>query len=203
MKAPERKRATMAHSETPQASKWATRFILATVIQGTLAVVLTAYLLYQGVFGTPAASRIVAGGGAGMWLTVGYFGYLVLGPLTMAAIAFFYQFLEVRLHKRFRGWTSGLAWASLVMWNVGVVGATWLMMHAGYRGGAAALPTMFGGLGWTSAQIHGNIMVAYPPYIAGFMAVALVGAFLGVISFLAVWSLSARTPSEAPKTATH
>ena len=183
--------------ETPQASKWATRFVFATVIQGVLAVVLTAFLLYQAVFGTPAASRIVAGGGAGTWLTVGYLGYLMLGLLVTAGAAFFYQFLEVRLGKRYEGWTNAFAWANLVLWNAGVVGATWLMMHAGYRGGAAAIPTQFGGLGWNAGQIHTNIMVTYPPYIAIFIGIALAGAFLGVVGYLVVWASPTRLAGRA------
>ena len=41
-------------------SKWANRFMVAAIIQGALAAGLTSYLLYEGVYGTPAASRIVA-----------------------------------------------------------------------------------------------------------------------------------------------
>ena len=175
-----------AEAEVPQASKWATRFILATIIQGALAIGLTAWLLYSAVFGVPAASKIVAGGGAGTWLTVGYLGYLIAGLVATAGAAFFYQFMEVRLRKPFKGFTNALAWAHLFLWNIGVVGATWLMMHAGFRGGAAQLSVANGGLGWTGAQaglVHSQIMGAYPPYIAIFFAAALIGGLLGLVGF--------------------
>ena len=79
---------TVMQSITLQ-SKWANRFVIAAIIQGALAAALTSYLLYQGVWGFPAASRIVAGGGAGTWLTVGYLVYIVLGPISAAVTALF------------------------------------------------------------------------------------------------------------------
>jgi hypothetical protein len=80
-----------------------------------------------------------------------------------------------------------MAWIHLVLMNVGVVGATWLMMNAGYRGGAAALSTAVGGLGWTAAQVHTDIMVGYPAYIAPFIALALVGAISGGLGYVLAW----------------
>ena len=173
-----------------QASKWADRFIIAAIIQGALAAVLTSYLLYEGVWGTPAASRIVAAGGAGTWLTVGYLVYIPLGPIAAAVTALFYRHIEGRLQKPYTGWNNALAWVHLVLMNVGVVGATWLMMNAGYRGGAAAFPISQGGLGYSGANaglVHTNIMQYYPPYIAAFVAVALVGAIAGGLGYVIVW----------------
>ena len=175
-------------------SKWANRFVIAAIIQGALAAGLTSYLLYQGLFGVPAASRIVAGvgggqgaGGAGMWLTVGYLVYIVLGPIAAAVTALFYQHIEAHLQKPYNGFTNWLAWIHLVLMNVGVVGGTWLMMNAGYRGGAAALSVAIGGLGWNAAQVHENIMVVYPTYIAVFIAIALVGAIAGGLGYVISW----------------
>ncbi len=180
--------------EVRQVSKWANRFISAAIIQGALAAGLTAYLLFEGIFGAPAASRIVAGGGAGTWLTVGYLGYLIFGLLAVAVTALFYRHIEVDLGKPYRGLTNLLAWGHLILLNVGVVGATWLMMHAGYRGGAAGLSTSVGGLGWNFGQIHEQIMSVYPPYIAGFIAVALVGALMGGLGYVLAW---VRSPAPA------
>ena len=178
-----------------QSSKWADRFIKAAIIQGALAAALTAYLLYEGVYGTPAASRIIANlgaaGNAGIWLTVGYLVYIPLGPIAAAVTALFYQHLEAHMHKPYTGLTNILAWAHIILMNVGVVGATWLMMNAGYRGGAAALPTSSGGLGWTTLQIHTNIMEGYPGYIAPFVAIAIVGAVAGGLGYLIAWRRTA------------
>jgi len=176
-------------------SKWGARFMKAALFQGALAIGLTAYLLYQGVFGVPAASRIVAGGGAGMWLTVGYFAYIIMGVLGTMAAALFFRHLEIDLKRRFNKWTSGIAWITLVTWNVGIVGGTWLTMYAGYAGGAAAMSTASGGLGYTAAQVHSLVIAAFPTPIALFLAVALLGAFLGLLVAALVWLRPAEVES--------
>ncbi len=188
----------MTDENVVRTSKWANRFAFAAIVQGLLAVGLTAYLLYQGVFGFPAASRIVAGGGAGTWLTVGYFVFIILGPIMMALASGLFRQLESHNGRAAGRWTNGVLWVALPLYNVGVVGGTWLMMHAGYRGGAAALPVSSGGLGWTGANaalVHSQIMVAYPPYIAAFLAVALAGALLGLVGYLLVWARPASAPA--------
>src|SRR4030042_5194039 len=116
-----------------------------------------------------------------MWLTVGYFAYIIMGVLATMAVALFFRHLELDLKRRFNRWTNALAWITLAMWNVGVIGATWLMMYAGDSGGAAAMSTASGGLGYTPAQVHSLIMAAFPTPIAVFMAVAVFGAFLGLL----------------------
>ncbi len=184
-------------SEGMKVSKWANRFILAAIVQGALFVGLTGYLLYEGVYGSPAASRIVAGGGAGTWLTVGYLGYMTLGVLAVAVTALFYRHIELDLGRPYRRLPGFLAWAHLVLMDVGVTASTWLMMHAGYRGGAAAIPTALGGGGLTQLQIHEQIMSAYPPYIAAFMAVGLVGAVAGGVGYVLAWLWPAKAASNA------
>jgi hypothetical protein len=178
-------------------STWANRFVFAAVLQGLLALGLTAYFLYNAVYGTPAASRIVAGGGAGTWLTVGYLGYLVMGLVGTAVTAQMYRHLEAYMAKPVTGRARAFPWLHLILWNVGVTGATWLMMHAGYRGGAAAIGTQFGGLGYNPVQVHG-IMSAYPLWIALAMAVALAGAFLGIVGYLLVWARPVKAVAPRP-----
>lgn len=190
----------MSDEEVAQTGKWANRFVVAAIVQGMLAVVLTGYLLYQGVFGWPAASRIVAGGGAGTWLTVGYLVFIIFGPFGMAIAAGMFRQLESHLQRVARRWQNILLWISLMAYNVGVTGGTWLMMHAGYRGGAAALPVQFGGLGWSGPQaalVHSQIMVYYPPYIAAFLATALVGAFMGLVGYVLVWVRPVKAPARS------
>ena len=189
----------MTDGEVVQRGKWANRFVLAAIVQSLLAVTLMTYLLYQGVFGVPAASRIVAGGGAGMWLTVGFFAFIIFGPIGMALAAGLFRQLESHMGRIAKGWTNYVLWVAILAYNVGVVGATWLMMHAGYRGGAAALPVQFGGLGWTGASaalVHSQIMVYYPPYIAAFMAAALGGALLGLVGYALVWARKVEAPTK-------
>jgi hypothetical protein len=185
----------------PPMSRWANRFIIAAIVQGALAAGLTGYLLASGIgwLGGVAASKIVAGGGAGMWLTIGYMMYIILGPIAIAVTALFYQHLETGLQTAYTGWTRLMAWGHILLMNIGVVGATWLMMNAGFLGGSAAQPISQGGLGWTSLQVHANIMQYYPPYIAVFIAIAIAGAFLGGLGFVIIWRRSLRLPSRPLK----
>ena len=59
-------------------SKWANRFVVAAIAQGALAAGLTAYFLYDSKYPQnaqdPGPARIVASGGAGTWLAMGYLG---------------------------------------------------------------------------------------------------------------------------------
>ncbi len=185
--------------DTTQKSTWADRFIIAAIVQGALTTGLTAYLLYLSQWGAVSPARIVASGGAGMWLTVGYLTYIVMGPMAVAVTALFYRQIEARLHKPYRGWTRLFAWTHLLGMNIGVVGATWLMISAGYRGGAAGFPVSQGGLGWTTLQIHTNIMSAYPNYIAAFIAIALIGALAGGLGYVIAWRKTLTISSVIPR----
>ncbi len=179
-------------------SKWANRFVVAAIIQGALAAGVTAYLLYDAVYQTPGSARIVAGGGAGTWLTVGYLGYIMLGPLAAAVTSLFYQHIEVNLHALYKGWTNALAWIHLVAMNVGVVGGTWIMMNGGWRGGALAIALQQQTPPLTpvqiSSQVHVQVLGGLPPYIAWFAAVAIVGAFAGGVGYVVAWRRSMKTP---------
>ncbi len=134
-----------------------------------------------------------------MWLTIGYMMYIILGPIAIAVTALFYQHLETGLQTAYTGWTRLMAWGHILLMNIGVVGATWLMMNAGFLGGSAAQPVSQGGLGWTSLQVHANIMQYYPPYIAAFIAIAIAGAFLGGVGYIIIWRRSLRQPSRPLK----
>ncbi|HZY47134.1 MAG TPA: hypothetical protein VFE96_04985, partial [Candidatus Bathyarchaeia archaeon] len=143
-------------------------------------------------------ARIVAGGSAGTWLTVGYLGYIMLGPLAAAVTALFYQHLEVNLRSPYKGWPNILAWLHLVLMNVGIVGATWLMMSGGYLGGQLTItleqqnPTW--SIGRVLGQVHQQVLAGYPGYIAPFIAIALVGAFAGGLGYMVIWRRALKQP---------
>src|SRR3989475_13166711 len=136
-------------------SWWANRFIIAAIVQGALAAGVTSYLLYDAVYGSPGPARIVAGGRAGTSLSASYLGYIMLGPLAAAVTALFYQHLEVNLRAPYRGWPNALAWLHLVLMNVGVVGATWLMMNGRSRGGALTITLEPQNPAWDIGQVLG------------------------------------------------
>lgn len=178
----------------PGRSKWAERFTIAAIIQGIVVLVMILVLLYLALFGTPEASRVVASGSAGTWLTVGFIGFLTVGVLGTAVSALFYNYLEAVRRKPFTRTLDGLAWGHLLLMNAGALMASGLMMYAGYVGGGMALPTSSGGGGKTGLEVH-EFMVDFVEPIAYAMAVGALGVFFGGVAY--VWAL--KQPSLAPE----
>ena len=180
---------------TRQESKWANRFVVAAIVQGALAAGLTAYFLYDSKFPQdaldPGPSRIVAGGGAGVWLAMGYLAYIIFGPLAVAVTSLFYQHIEVNMGAVYRGATNVLGWTHLVLMNVGVVGGTWIMMNGGYRGAALAInlakatPSLTPGQ--ISGQVHIQVLAGLVDPIGYFAAIAVLGAFAGGLGYVIAW----------------
>lgn len=166
---------------TQTEGRWTSRFIYAAIAQGFCAFVITALIVLPIL--NPSPSRIIAGGSAGTWLTVGYLSYLVVGVMGVAVTALFYHYLEVDRKISFSGLTNGLAWAHFLLMNVGVVAATWMMMYAGFIGGAGLMPAALGGGGLNTGQVHELIN----PYVEpiGYSIIALgLGVLLGGIGFV-------------------
>jgi hypothetical protein len=161
-------------------------FLYAAIIQGAIAGVIT----FLGAFGDQiglypvAVSRVIAGGEAGTWFTLGYVMYIIVGVVAMAVTSLFYVFIETLQGKTYKGIAKFLAWIHLILGNIGVAGTALLAMIGGYLGGAAMQPTQFGGMGWTTGQVHVNILQFYTLPIAIFLAIALVGFFLGGLGYL-------------------
>ncbi len=169
----------LSGTETP--GKWTSRFIYAAIAQGFAAFVITALIVLPIVNPTP--SKIIAAGSAGTWLTVGYLAYLTVGVMGVALTALFYHLMESTMHKKFTGLTNGLAWTHFVLMNVGVVAATWMLMYAGFLGGAGLMATSSGGGGLNAGQVH----LIINPYVnpIGYAVIALgLGVLLGGIGFV-------------------
>ena len=162
--------------------KWAGRFIWASVVQGIFAVFWTIFIVAPGV--VPEPSRVIAGGSGGTWLFVGYVLYILIGVVAVAVTALFYFYIEGIQGKIYSGLRNLLAWAHLVLMNVGAAGATWLMMTGGYLAGRALLPTSVGGLGWNPGQVHVNILQYYPQPLFIFVVVATAGVLLGGLGYV-------------------
>jgi len=75
--------------------------------------------------------------------------------------------------NEYRGAAKVLAWAHLVLGNVGVAGVAILAMIGGYLGGPAMQPQQFGGMGWNAGQVHLNILQYYEQPRDGLLLVAL------------------------------
>ncbi len=161
-------------------------FLYAAMVQGAVAAVITLI----GGFGDQigllpvAASRVIAGGEAGSWFTVGYLTYLIVGVVAMAVTSLFYFYIETVLGKTYHGIAKVLAWIHLVAGNIGVFGASIVAMIGGYYGGAAMQPKTFGGMGWTTLQVHQNILSFYSLPIAALILVGVIGFFAGGIGYM-------------------
>lgn len=169
-------------SEAYNLSKWANRFIWAAVAQGACALAWTMLIIAP--FVTPPISRIIAGGSAGTWFFVGYITYLVVGVIGVAVTSLFYHHIEVNLRKPFKGLGNILAGIHFILMNVGVAGATWLLMIAGYTGGKALQPTQLGGLGFTNpGQVH-PLIAGYVEPIGYFIIALGVGVLAGGLGYV-------------------
>jgi hypothetical protein len=163
-------------------SKWASRFIWAAIIQGLLAVVVTLLIVeplsFFGISSYFSPSRVIAGGGGGVWMFTGYISYLVIGVVATAVTAIFYYYIEGVQGKAYTGLTNFLAWGHIVFMNVGVAASMFLMMWGGYMAGYEM------SLGDTAEQIHVLTLGALVTPIGAFVLLAALGALLGGLGFV-------------------
>jgi hypothetical protein len=173
-------------------STWANRSIAAAIVQGASAVILTAYfVLGQFAWLKSGVSRVIAGGSAGTWFTVGYVTCLLVEVIRVAVTALFYHHIDVTLGKPCAGSLNLLAWIHLILMNVGVIIATWLMMIGGHLRGAAMLPPAVGGKGWTAQEVHEKVFYSipggYPLWIAVFIILLKIGVLAGGLGYVLAW----------------
>ncbi len=183
-------------------SKWAARFLAAAVFQGAIGFGLASVLLYLAVFGQPAASRIVAGGGAGTWFVVGVIGYGLVGILAVAVSSLFYNHVEATLGVPYTGWRNYTAWAHLVLGGGLGSAAALVTAYGGYAAGAAMLPTSVGGGGHGPPAgfeyVHTEILGPLVVPIAILIGLSLLGYFVGGLGYVTAWR-NARKAAVADK----
>jgi hypothetical protein len=175
-------------------SRWAGRFVGMTFALGGLAWVIFGLLVLGNVLsGTgnyvlgPASSRIVAGGGAGSWFTMGILAFLLVGIGAVGFTAFFYQYIEGTLGLALTGWRNVGAWVHLFVGGLAAVVASLLMAWGGFQAGAALLGTDIGGGGQNVGYVHTNILNPIALPIAIFMGIALLGYLVGGIVLATAW----------------
>jgi len=105
----------------------------------------------------------------------------------MAVTALFYQYLEVNLKSPYTGGARSLAWLHLILSNLGIVGATVLIIYAGYVTGVATLPTSVGGLGMAMSDVEATVLTQYLFPIAAFATLTILGIALGGLGYVIVY----------------
>ncbi len=181
-------------------SPWAGRFIGLTFILGAVAWAIVGILVLGNVLAGsgnyalgPASSRIVAGGGAGSWFTMGLLAYLVIGIVGIGMSALFYEHIEVALGSPLSGWKNIAAWIHLVLGGVGAAAAALLMSWGGFQAGAYLLAPSVGGgcdpanAGACVGYVHTNFLNPIVVPIAALMGVALLGYLAGGIALTTAW----------------
>ena len=180
-------------------SRWAGRFIGMTFALGGVAWVIFALLVLGNVLAGmgnyalgPASSRIVAGGGAGSWFTMGILAYLIVAVGGTGFTAFFYQHIEGTMGSALVGGRKIGAWIHLTLGGLGSAGASLIMAWGGFQAGAALLTTDVGGGGQNVLYVHTNILSPLAVPIAALMGIALLGCLVGGIVLASGWMAAHR-----------
>lgn len=166
-------------------SKMAGYFIYAAIVQGAIAAGVTFLGAYGDQIGVlpVAVSRVIAGGGPGSWFNMGYLVYLIVGVVGMAVTSLFYFYFETMQGNKLKGVSNALAWAHLVLGNVGVAAASLMAMYGGYFAAVAIMPTNVGGGGGEPGAAH-LVLVNFINPIGISIGLALLGFFAGGVGYL-------------------
>ena len=170
-------------------SIWTRRFLSAAIIQGTIIVGLTVFLVLSQISVLkPEVSRVIAAGGAGTWFTFGYLMYVIVGVIGVAVSGLFYYYLEkvIGIDYSRRIIARIMAWVHLLLMNIGTSCVTGLLMYVGYVGGAATLPKIVGGGGLNAVQAH-EILGPFVEPISAAILVLVSGVLAGGIGFLLMY----------------
>src|SRR5256884_9116912 len=120
-----------------------------------------------------ASSRIVAGGGAGSWFTMGILAYLIVAVGGTGFTAFFYQHIEGTMGSALVGGRNIGAWIHLTLGSLGSAGASLIMAWGGFQAGAALLNTDGGGGGQKVPYVPTDILRPPPRPDAALHGIAL------------------------------
>ena len=177
-------------------SRWATRFVWAAIVQGALGAALTGFfVLGETGYLSPPISLLISATIPGIWVALGYFAYIVIGVVGMAVTALFYQYLEVNLKSLYKGKFSALAWLHLILSNIGILGATWLVIYAGYLTGIATLPATLGGMGLSLKEVENSVLARFLMPITAFASLTILGILLGGLGYILVYKARPRRAS--------
>lgn len=132
------------------------------------------FFVLDGVGITLNLSRIIAGGGVGMWFTLGYLLYLVTGFVGMAVQGTIYYLVPKLSGNEL--YSEKLALSHFLLMNIAIMGGTWMLGIAGFQGGTLALADRVN-------EIHDKIVVYVQP-VGYCIIIGTFAALLGGINIL-------------------
>jgi len=172
-------------------SKWSSRFTWAAIIQGAIVATLTgmlAVITATTQFPQKLVEMMLASSAVGFSEVSALAGlglYLVVGVIGTGLSAQFYHHFEVRVGRPYHGKiANGMAWAHLVLMNVGVATAGIMMIYAGFIGDVAVSPVGTGRFGMSTEQAAKQILNPFIVPTAVMLLVTVIGAMAGGAEFL-------------------
>ncbi len=113
--------------------------------------------------------RIIAGGSAGMWYTTAYLMYVIAGAAGMTMFATMYYIAGGNVN-------NVVGWLHLLISNVGIAGAAYVLGYAGYNAGY-----MQHVLNTPTEEIH-NFLAPFVEPLGLLALIAALGVLVGVVS---------------------
>jgi heme/copper-type cytochrome/quinol oxidase subunit 1 len=149
------------------------------MLNGFIAIAMTTPVLLSGsiIPGAPELqmSKIIAGGGAGTWLVVGYFLFLIVGVCVVFLCGAAYYLIAQALGRDV--YSGKLAGAQLVMMEAGSIVALGLLYYAGFVAGTMFIEKI------PAEQVHPFLANFIDP-IGVFIAIGLLGALIGGVNYV-------------------
>ena len=114
---------------------WGTRFVISSIIQGSIITGITFALLFSQFFlpDTTLLQSLIAFDGSSKLFYFGYFVYFSF-VIMLAVTGILYNYLEITRGKYIDGSNSILAWIHLIGLNVGGAGTTLALIYSGLVG---------------------------------------------------------------------
>lgn len=158
---------------------WFKYYSLTALLNGFIAIAMTAPVLLSGsiIPGVPELqiSRVIAGGGAGTWLTVGYYLFLIVGVCVVFLCGAAYYLIAQALGRDV--YSGKLAGAQLVMMEAGALIALGLLYYSGLVAGRMSI-------GQTPVERVHLFLVNFIEPIGIFVAIGLLGALIGGVNYM-------------------
>ncbi|MCP8304694.1 MAG: hypothetical protein H3Z50_04395 [archaeon] len=169
--------------------RWSSRFVWAAIIQGLIATILGIILTTALISPLPdmfveVFLDVPLIGFVELTALQGFGIYIVVGVIAVGLTAWFYYYFEVVMEKTYSGVANILTWIHLVLMNVGVAAASWMMVYAGFIGDLALFPIDQGGMGMTIDQVAEQILAPFLVPIGAMFLVACIGILAGIIGFI-------------------